>query len=111
MIKKLYLFDIQHIIDIFDITSYKILYLISSYNFSQLRSNVLFVTNFLIWNDLQNYHITNPLFFSYQNVRLLFFFVPSLSPELTNEGQNLSPEDKKSVPRHYFEKWFLAWSN
>ena len=94
MIKKLYLFNIQHIIDIFDVTSYKILYLISSYNFSQLRSNVLFVTNFLIWNDLQNYHITNPLFFSYQNVRLLFFFVPSLSPELTDEGQNLSPEEK-----------------
>ena len=27
MIKKLYLFDIQHIIDIYDVTSYKILYL------------------------------------------------------------------------------------
>lgn len=97
MIKKLYLFDIQHIIDIFDITSYKILYLISSYNFSQLRSNVLFVTNFLIWNDLHNYHITNPLFFSYQNVRLLFFFVPSLSPE------------EKNPSTLFWEVIFYAW--
>ena len=55
MTKKLYLFDIQHIIDIFDVTSYKILYLISSYNFSQLRSNVLFVTNFLIMKFMKDW--------------------------------------------------------
>ena len=55
MIKKLYLFDIQHIIDIFDVTFYKILYLISSYNFSQLRSNVLFVTKFLIMKFMKDW--------------------------------------------------------
>lgn len=31
-------------------------------------------------------------------------FVPSLSPELTDEGQNLSPEGQKSVPRQNFER-------